>query len=339
MSREPSLSREDALASVERAEERTSGRAPSRFERILFSPAVADWITVGYLTTVVIGLLRGSESDGRDRWLLFTLTVAALYVIGIYFYRLRVEPRQWGTRQAYLARLGYHMMPLVAILVMYLNLRPILPIINSTSYDELLYRMDVRVFGVEPTLWTESWATPRIVEWFSFFYYSYFYFISSFIFVMMFTSRSDQRLANFATGAILVVATGQFVYTLVPGLGPYAHLAHEYQGPLQGGVFFTLVVNAVSAAGPLRDIFPSIHTALPSFLTIFAWRYYRRFAPLATFFTINIIIATIVLRWHYLVDVIAGLVLAATAMWLAPRLVAAYQNRREAIGLGALRRW
>jgi membrane-associated phospholipid phosphatase len=222
---------------------------------------------------------------------------------------------------------------------MYLNLRPILPIINSSSYDEALYQLDVRLFTVEPTLAVEAWSSPRVVEWFSFFYYSYFYFISSFIFVMMFTSRNDHRLATFATGALLVVTTGQFVYTLVPGLGPYAHLAHEYRAPLQGGTFYQLVVNAVSAAGPLRDIFPSIHTALPTFLTLFAWRHYRRYAPIATFFTVNIILATIVLRWHYLVDVFAGLILAATAFWLAPRLVESYQHRREVIGLGALRRW
>src|SRR5688500_8837086 len=99
MSREPALSRDDAaLASVERAEERTSGRVPSPIERILFSPAIADWVIIGYLATVVIGLLRGSESDGRDRWLVFSLTVAAAYVIGVYLYRLRIEPRQWGAR-------------------------------------------------------------------------------------------------------------------------------------------------------------------------------------------------------------------------------------------------
>ena len=49
--------------------------------------------------------------------------------------------------------------------------------------------------------------------------------------------------------------------------------------------------------------------------------------------------ATVVLRWHYAIDVVAGLALALGAHWAAPRLIELYQARREQIGLGHLRRW
>src|SRR5262249_45704578 len=156
----------------------------------------------------------------------------------------------------------------------FFNLRGILPIINTTTYDENLYHYTVRLFGFEPTVALERFSSPGVVEFFAFFYYSYFFLIASFIFVMVFTSRSDRRLSHFATGLLLVVSIGQFIYTLVPGFGPYAHLAHEYQGPLRGGVFYWMVIDTVSKAGALRDIFPSLHTALPMFLTFFAWKHY-----------------------------------------------------------------
>jgi membrane-associated phospholipid phosphatase len=312
-------------------------REPTALQRILYTPAVSDWIFAGYLFTVVVGLTLAPSSTNRNEYLTVIASVLTTFLVCVYGYRY-MEQRS-GVARTYLPSTAYKLLPLPCMLGLYLNLRPILPIINAASYDERLYRLDQHIFGVEPTLWVERFSTPGVVEWFSFFYYSYFFFISAFIFVITLTSRSDQRQAHFATGFLGVLCIGHFLYTLVPGLGPYHHLAHEYQAPVQGGVFFDLVLNAVSAGGPLRDIFPSLHTAMPTFCTLFAWKHYRRFAPIATFFCVNIIIATIILRWHYGVDVLAGIILAVTAFVSAPRIVELYQARRKAIGLGDLRRW
>jgi hypothetical protein len=227
---------------------------------------------------------------------------------------------------------------MVAVLAFYFNLRPILPLINSATYDAALYRLDLAIFGLEPTLAFEQFSTPRVVEWFAFFYYSYFFVLASFVLVMIFTCRSDERLSVFATGVLFIVAIGHYVYTLVPGFGPYAYLSHDYRAPLTGGPFYYLVLDTVSRAGPMRDIFPSLHTALPTFCSLFAWRHYPRIAPLVTVFAATILVAPRVLRWHYAVDGLAGLFLAVTAFMAAPRLVDAYQARREAAGL-SVRRW
>src|SRR5688572_5120395 len=222
-----------------------------RLERLLLVPGLPDWLVAGYLSTVVVGLARAPESRARDAYLLFVGVLIAAYVAAVFFYRLRVEPRLGPDRASYLAACAYHLLPLATILVFYFNLRPILPIINPASYDGALYRLDLAVFGFEPTLAIERFLSPRVVEWFAFFYYSYFFFAASFIFVMTFTCDRDDRLASFATGVLMIVAVGHYVYTLVPGYGPYAYLAHDYQGPLEGGTFYFLVLDAVSKAGPM----------------------------------------------------------------------------------------
>jgi membrane-associated phospholipid phosphatase len=81
------------------------------------------------------------------------------------------------------------------------------------------------------------------------------------------------------------------------------------------------VHDTVSAAGAMLDIFPSLHTAYPTLLTLYSLRYrhtlpFRYTAPVTAFFTANIIIATLFLRWHYAVDVLAGLLLAVLAQRL-----------------------
>ena len=60
----------------------------------------------------------------------------------------------------------------------------------------------------------------------------------------------------------------------------------------------------------------------------------RRFVPLAVvtvFFAVNIIISTMFLRWHYAIDVAAGLALAVTVRLAGPWLAAwegRYRNRQ-----------
>jgi membrane-associated phospholipid phosphatase len=310
------------------------GRAPSRLDRLLYTPAFLDWVLTAYFMAMSIGLYRGAPSATRDAYLLLTVGLLVTYLTAVYAFRLRFESRgSFGTL------LAYHLLPVVAVLALYFNLRAMLPIINGAVYDDALYRIDLRLFGLEPTLAVEPYSTARVVEWFSFFYYSYFHFTASFVFVMIACCRDDRRLAIFATGLLLVVTIGHFGYTLVPGYGPYAYLAHEFQAPLEGGPFYGLVLDTVGKAGPLRDIFPSLHTAMPAYCTLFAWRHYPRVAAISTLFSVNIILATIVLRWHYAIDVVAGLILAVSAFMLAPRLVDFYQSRRAAVGLAHLRRW
>jgi len=80
------------------------------------------------------------------------------------------------------------------------------------------------------------------------------------------------------------------------------------------------------------DCFPSGHTEL----TILAWwlsrlvsnrlfRIYLAYTPL-------IIFATVYLRYHYTVDLLAGIVLAAALIYLAPRLYRKLSEGGSAIG-------
>jgi membrane-associated phospholipid phosphatase len=67
----------------------------------------------------------------------------------------------------------------------------------------------------------------------------------------------------------------------------------------------------------MRDAFPSGHTMLALVVLFYTWRYEKRllflFAPIA----LLIIISTIYLRYHYAVDVLAGIILTV------PTIVAA----------------
>jgi membrane-associated phospholipid phosphatase len=154
---------------------------------------------------------------------------------------------------------------------------------------------------------------------------------------MVFGSRRGALLAEFALGMILVYATAHTLYMLVPGYGPVRYLAHRYQHELPRGLWLDMVLNAVQSGGAQKDIFPSLHTGGPVFLSLFSFRHrdkapFKYTWPFVAFFSANIVVATMFLRWHYLIDVLAGIALAALGSGLAARLTQWEVPHREQSG-------
>jgi hypothetical protein len=105
----------------------------------------------------------------------------------------------------------------------------------------------------------------------------------------------------------------------------------EFAEPIHGGFFWQQVLLTVESAGAQMDIFPSLHTAYPTLYALhaFGWRRTRPFRwawPIVAFFALNMIIATMFLRWHWFIDVVFGFALALVA-----RTVAVWVARREAV--------
>ena len=125
----------------------------------------------------------------------------------------------------------------------------------------------------------------------------------------------------------MVCAGGHVIYTLVPGVGPFRTI--DFPAPIDGGFWWRQVQETVAQAGAQLDIFPSLHTAYPVYFTLHAWAY-RRESPyryvwfLIAIFAAHMVVATMFLRWHWFIDVIAGALLALTA-----RAVGVAVERRE----------
>lgn len=72
------------------------------------------------------------------------------------------------------------------------------------------------------------------------------------------------------------------------------------------------------------NVFPSLHTSLSATVMFFAWQTREKFPwwlLIASFFGLSIIISTMYLGIHWVVDVIGGLVLAWVSYWLANRAI------------------
>src|SRR5262249_4336069 len=152
----------------------------------------------------------------------------------------------------------------------YLMLRDVLPLVRADEVDAALLRVDLAALGVEPALWLQRWNARPIVEYFAFFYFSYFGICIVYLVAVIFVARPTRATAEFAIGTILVYCVGQLGYMAVPAYGPVTALAGEFARPLEGGLFWGLVRRTVDAGGAMKDVFPSLHTATPVWFTLFA---------------------------------------------------------------------
>jgi len=224
-----------------------------------------------------------------------------------------------------------------AILGVFFQMRWVINAVGRPLHDHVYSGIDASVFGAPLSILIERYQTPFWTEWFGFFYWTYFYIIALYIIGHAVFERDGERFGSFGAGIVMGHVVAWTTYIILPGYGPYHFLAEAYAGPLQGG-FFEQAGFAAYTYGPLKDIFPSLHTAIMAYISIHAlhsWnrhRIYRIIAPLISFWALQIVIATMYLRWHYAVDVLAGLILAPSLYLLSRHLTRRIAVWRRAVG-------
>lgn len=292
-----------------------------------------DGVTAAYLLGLNLAWALAEPSPGLARsgpLVLVLLLTYLLLVAGIA--RSNTSGGWW---RALCYRLGHF----GCVHLSYFVFAGFLPAVNSGSLDAELYALDLTWFGMEPALYFDGFVSSESSEWFSFFYYGYFLLLASHIFPIVFFGRDHRVLAEFALGMTLVCTIGQTCYMLVPGFGPYHHTPELFQNQLPPGFWWDLVTDVVDRGGAQKDIFPSLHTALPTFILLFSFHNrglypYRYTWPIVAFVTGNIVIATMFLRWHYLIDIVAGLLLASSAYVASVHATKWEARRRAQLGVG-----
>jgi len=265
--------------------------------------------------------------DSPDAIVARQITLALLVITACVMVLSRGEVIRSQRARALTYRLGLF----VPMVFSYFEMRVLLPALQPELMDYRLYAIDLWLLGTTPSVWMEAWNTRSVVEWLSFYYYGYFLVLIVMLIPAVFLEKG-RRLQELMAGALLIVAAGHFLYTIVPGAGPFATLS--FDEPLHGGFWWSQVRVTVATAGAQLDIFPSLHTAFPAYFTLYAYghRHERPFNwawPILAFVAFNIIAATMLLRWHWFIDVAAGLLLAFAARRLSVVVAERESHRGE----------
>lgn len=210
--------------------------------------------------------------------------------------------------------------PLPYVASCYKEMALFIPAIRSTDADQYLADLDFRIWGVHPSVWLERVHTPALTE---FLQIVYTLFVPAVLYVAWVLWRRG-RPGDFQYYAFLIALgflASYIGYLIVPARGPRFLLKHLQHIPLQGLWLFQGMQSALDKLESAHyDCFPSGHTEL----TILAWWGSRMISPgwfrLYFVYTPCIIFATVYLRYHYTVDLVAGIATAAVLIVSAPTL-------------------
>lgn len=293
----------------------------------LRSLAVQDWLVFAYALILNVAVAAAPPGPVHERCAVRVGGLMLLIIVTLVTVRGRLLPG------AALPALVYRVGVYGTVQISYFFLRELLPLVNPHSVDHELHALGLRLFGAEPALTFDGWVSSTTTEWFAFFYFGYFFVLATHVLPILFLGK-DKRLVNeFTFGLLFMFCMGHTLYTIVPGYGPLRAIAAEFHHHLPDGLWLNVVMETVAEGGAQKDIFPSLHTCAPTFIALYSFRHralppYRYTWPLVLFFAANIIVATMFLRWHWVVDVVAGLALAVTSQVLSVKVTDFELTRR-----------
>ena len=266
-----------------------------------------------------------------DKVILVYLAFTTMLIVGWWNQRARGALARWRCtsprspsslyevkRPNLTSRVFRNWYPLLYVASCYKEMALLIPAVRHSDADRWLADLDFRIWRANPTVWLERIASPLLTE---FLQVVYTLFVPAVLFVafLLWKRRQFGEFQYYAFLIALGFLASYIGYLLVPARGPRFLLKSLQHAPLQGlWLFHGMQTTLDRLESAHYDCFPSGHTEL----TILAWwgsrmvakglfRVYFAYTPL-------IIFATVYLRYHYSVDVLAGIAVAAILILTAP---------------------
>jgi membrane-associated phospholipid phosphatase len=208
--------------------------------------------------------------------------------------------------------------------------------VNSRTADAFLARIDAAMLGNQPSLLLEKFVHPWLTDFLSLVYFSFVFYLPGM--ALYFYARGDRpAFRRLMMGYLTLMLMGVLSYLLVPAVGPDKFLADRYAHDLLGKVVTRGVDYIMQNARVAHDCFPSLHVGIPLLLALFVRDYRRKWFPAALGYVGLMCCATVYLRYHYLIDVLAAFVYAPVAYRLNDFLLARWPGERLARPVAAAR--
>ncbi|GIV53929.1 MAG: hypothetical protein KatS3mg039_0447 [Candidatus Kapaibacterium sp.] len=284
-----------------------------------------DWYTLGIMAVYSLLAIAFYPLIPKATSILITNALFAVAIIAMAWLGQMLPYR--GLR---LLRFFY-VIPMVY--PMYQQSQQLVPSLHPHDYDALLIELDRMLFGVDPTHWIMRFAHPVLTEYLQVCYVS-FYLLPIVVALSFFLQGRALTMLRFGRMIVFGFYVSYLAYFALPAIGPrftlhdFARLDQE----LPGLVLTPILRSLVNEGGGIepgephpervvnRDCFPSGHTMMTLLTIVLAWRYRSTVRIPITVVGVSLIVATVYLRYHYVVDLIAGAACAVAMLVIEPRV-------------------
>ncbi len=222
-----------------------------------------------------------------------------------------------------------HWYPTLLFLFFFEEIGLIVHAIFPGWFDEILIRADYALFGAHPTVWIEQFSSYWLTESMQLAYTSY-YLLTIGLGAYLWVRGSRREFGIFIASTCAAYYLCYPVFVFFPIESPHHTLGHLQQVDLAGGPV-TGLINLIEKHGRVHGgAFPSAHVAGSVVALISAWRFAPKLGFWLTPLVLSICVATVYGRYHYVMDVLAGALMAFIGCWIGARMTISSDPRHRA---------
>jgi membrane-associated phospholipid phosphatase len=310
----PHGSSEDGVESSAAVRSRSAPNSSRSFDDIRRSLGAFEWVTFAYLAWLnsMLALFHRNVAH------------AAQYFVVHCWIALGVICLTWAAAHSRnrVLRFARDWYPLPLYIFFFEELQGLVHAIFPGWFDGWLIRFDFNLAGAHPSVWVARFSNPALNDFMQFAYMTYFLYLVI-LPAILYAQKDRIAFWNVMVSTAIANYLVYFIAVLFPIESPYHALAAMNTTPLSGG-YFTTVIEFIEQFGRVHGgAFPSAHVA-GSTVAILASRRYRRwlFWVCLPFF-VSMCVSTVYGRYHYVADVLAGIVVGAIGFamgsWLMVR--------------------
>jgi len=261
-----------------------------------------EWVTICYLVWILalLGVCRRNIPHAARSFAIHCALAVGIIATAWMGARSRNRAKQFAR----------HWYPLPLYIFFFEELQGLVHAIFPGWCDRWLISFDYNFAGVHPAAWAAGFATPALNDFMQFSYMTYFLFL---VILPAILYVENQRTAFWTVMASTAIAhySVYVVAVLFPVESPYFALASLHLAPLTGGAF-TTTIQFIERFGRVHGAaFPSAHVAGSMVALLAAQRYKPWLFRICLPFFLSMCVATVYGRYHYVADVLAGIVVGA----------------------------
>lgn len=272
-----------------------------------------------YLFLIVLNLIFQNRVPDWGLLILSEIGLISFVILSAYFHQ-KYNNLFWRT-----VHLWY---PVPYIFITFKQLYAMVHPIHPTDYDELLIKIDRFIFGADPTVVLFNIAHPVLTEFLQVVYTS-FYFLPIILGINLVRRK---KYLEFDYAVFMVVHAfflSYFGYFSLPAIGPRFTLHNFYtiNSELPGLLVTNFLRDFINWGESItstmkdaakfvqRDVFPSGHTQITIITMYLSFKLKSETKYFLLVTGLLLIFSTVYLRYHYVVDLLAGGVFALLTIY------------------------
>jgi membrane-associated phospholipid phosphatase len=277
-----------------------------------------DRATIIYLA--ILSFLIILFSNNQPHWPYYILYNILFVVIILLIVRyLSDEKDLWK-------RFFRHWYPMVLFTFLYEEIRHLVHIIFPGWFDTWINQVELKLFGEYPTVWLQKLVSVPLNEYMMLSYFSY-YFLMPVMGAALYFKNKIKEFDQFLLVCAVAFYISYLGFIFMPVEGPRYAISDLHNVELVGIIFTPLAQYVIKIAGLHGGCMPSSHVAVALVVMIYALRHTKVLAWIFTPLIISLFIGTVYGRFHYFLDVVAGILVGLLALLVCERFLIPKTNR------------